>query len=43
MLMSWPEDMDMLWIKLLSFVSDLCSENLSCSMIVYICKLQRQT
>ena len=42
-LMSWPEDMDMLWIKFLSFVSVFCSANLSCSMIVHIFKLQRQT
>ena len=35
-LMSWPEDMDMLLIKFLSFVSVFCSANLSCSMIVYI-------
>ena len=27
-LMSWPEDMDMLWIKFLSFVSVFCSANL---------------
>ena len=37
-LMSWPEDMDMLWIKFLSFVSIFCSANLSCSMIVHIFK-----
>ena len=37
-LMSWPEDMDMLWIKFLSFVSVFCSANLSCSMIVHIFK-----
>ena len=42
-LMSWPEDMDMLWIKFLNFVSVFCSANLSCSMIVHIFKLQRQT
>ena len=42
-LMSWPEDMDMLWIKFLSFVTVFCSANLSCSMIVHIFKLQRQT
>ena len=35
-LMSWPEDMDMLWIKVLSFVYVFCSANLSCSMIVHI-------
>ena len=35
-LMSWPEDMDMLWIKCLSFVSDFSSSNFSCSMIVHI-------
>ena len=34
--MSWPEDMNMLWIKFLSFVSVFCSANLSCSMIVHI-------
>ena len=37
-LMSWPEDMDMLWIKFLSFVSVFCSMNLSCSMTVHIFK-----
>ena len=37
-LMSWPEDMDMLWIKFLSFVSVFCSANISCSMIVHIFK-----
>ena len=37
-LMSWPEDMDMLWIKFLSFVSVFCSGNLSCSMIVHVDK-----
>ena len=37
-LMSWPEDIDMLWINLLSFVSVFCSVNLSCSMIVHIDK-----
>ena len=37
-LMSWPEDMDMLWMKFLSFVSVFCSVNLSCSMIVHIDK-----
>ena len=36
--MSWHEDMDMLWIKFLSFVSVFCSANLSCSMIVHIFK-----
>ena len=35
-LMSWPEDMDMLWIEFLGFVSVFCSANLSCSKIVYI-------
>ena len=32
--MSWPEDMDMLWIKFLRFVSVFCSAdaNISCSM-----------
>ena len=34
-LMSWPKDMDMLWIKFLSFVSVFCSANLSCSIIVH--------
>ena len=37
-LMSWPEDMYMLWIKFLSFVSVFCFLNLSCSMIVHIFK-----
>ena len=37
-LMSWPEDIDMLWINLLSFVSVFCSVNLSCSMIDHIDK-----
>ena len=37
-LMPWPEDMDMLWIKFLSFVSVFCSVNLSCSIIVHIFK-----
>ena len=37
-LMSWPEDMDMLWIKFLSFVFVFCSANLSCFMIVRIFK-----
>ena len=36
--MSWPKDMDMLWIKFLSFVSEFCSANLGCSMIVHIDK-----
>ena len=40
-LMSWPEDMDMLWVKFLSFVSVFCSANLRCNMIVHIFKLQR--
>ena len=35
-LMSWPEDMGMLWIKFFSFVSVFCSANLSCFMIVHI-------
>ena len=35
-LMSWPEDMDMLWIKFLSFVSVFGSANLSCSVKVHI-------
>ena len=34
-LMSWPEDMDMLWIIFLSFVSVFCSAKLSCSMTVH--------
>ena len=38
MLISLPEDMDMLWIKFLSFVSVFCSANLSCSTIVHIFK-----
>ena len=37
-LMSWPVDMDLLWIKSLSFVSVFCSANLRCSMIVHIFK-----
>ena len=37
-LMSWPEDMDMFWIKFLSFVSLFCSANLSCFMIAHIFK-----
>ena len=37
-LMSWPEDMDMLWIKFLSFVSVFCYANLSCFMIIHILK-----
>ena len=37
-LMSLPEDMDMLWIKFLIFVSGFCSANLSCFMIVHIFK-----
>ena len=37
-LMSWPEDINMLWINFLSFVSVFCSANLSCSMIVHIDK-----
>ena len=40
-LMSWPEDMDMLWIKFLSIVSFFCSANLTCLMIVH--NIQRQT
>ena len=42
-LMSWLEDMDMLWIKFINSVSVFCSANLSCSLIVHIFKLQRQT
>ena len=41
-LMSWPEDMDMLLKKFLSFVSIFCSANLSCS-IVHIDKKWRGT
>ena len=37
-LRSWPEDMDMLWIK---FLSVFCSMNLSCSKIVHIDKKWR--
>ena len=37
-LMPWPEDIVMLWIKFLSFISVFCSTNLSCSMIVHIDK-----
>ena len=37
-LMSWSEDMDMLWIKFLRFVSVYFSANLSCSMIVHLDK-----
>ena len=37
-LMSWPEDMDMLWIKFVSFVSVFCSVSLSCFIIVHIFK-----
>ena len=37
-LMSWPEDVDMLWINFLSFVSVFCSANLSCTMIIHIDK-----
>ena len=40
-IMSWPEDMDMLWIKFLSFVSVFCSANTSCSIIVHIDKKWR--
>ena len=36
--MSWPEDMDMVWIKFLSFVSVFWSANLSCFMIDHIFK-----
>ena len=35
-LMSWPEDIDMLWIKVV--VSFFCSANLSCFMIAHIFK-----
>ena len=37
-LMSWPNDMDMLWIKFLGFVSVFCSANLRCFMIFRIFK-----
>ena len=36
--LSWPEDMDMFWIKFLSFVSIFCSPNSSYFMIVHIFK-----
>ena len=36
--MPWPEDMCMLWIKFLSFVSVFCSANFSCSIIFHIFK-----
>ena len=36
--MSWPEEMDLLWMKFLSFISVFCSLNFSCSMIVHIDK-----
>ena len=42
-LMSWPEDIDMLWMKFLSFVSVFCFANLSCFMIVHIDKKWRGT
>ena len=42
LLMSWPEDMDMLWIKFLSFVSVFCSVNLDCFVIVHIFKDKHQ-
>ena len=32
MLMSWPADMDMLWLKFLNFASFFFSVNLSCYM-----------
>ena len=35
LLMSWPEDMGMLWVKFLSFVSVFCSANF---MIVHLFK-----
>ena len=37
-LMSWPEDMDMLKIKIFSFVFVFCSTNLSYFMIIHIFK-----
>ena len=36
--MSWPEDMDMLWINFLRFVVFFCSANLDCLMIAHIFK-----
>ena len=36
--MSGPENIYMLWIKFLSFVSVFCSVNSSCFMIVHIFK-----
>ena len=33
-LISWPEDMGMLWMKFFNFVSVFCFVNLSCFMIV---------
>ena len=36
--MSWLEDMDMLWIKVLSFDSAFCCPNLSCFMIFNVFK-----
>ena len=37
-LMSWPDNMDMLWIKFLVLFLFLCSANLSCFMIAHIFK-----
>ena len=37
-LMSWSEDLDILWINFLTFVSVFCSVKLSCSMIIHIYK-----
>ena len=37
-LMSWSEDMAVLWKKFLRFVSFFCSANLSCFMIAHIFK-----
>ena len=37
-LMSLPDDMDMLWIKFFSFFSFFCSANLTCFMIAHIFK-----
>ena len=36
--MSWPENIDMLCIRFLNFVSAFCSVDLSCFMIIHIFK-----
>ena len=36
--MSWPEDMDVLWLQFLSFDSFFYSANLSCFMIAHMFK-----